>query len=86
MRPRIAFHLPGDTSKATRGRVALLKLSRNAAVQSCEFNQFVPLQIRQGFMYISSNRHPIRLVFFSQRLNDLAECSSVAAGKNFVRG
>jgi hypothetical protein len=38
--------------------------SRLQQKRSCEFNQIAPLQIRQGFIYISSNRRPIRLVFF----------------------
>ena len=35
--------------------------------------------------YISSERVRVRLVFFGQFANNLAQCSSVAAGKNFVR-
>src|SRR5215467_7370624 len=80
------FGMRCGRSKATRGRAALLKLSRNAATQSCESNQFALLQIRQGFAYICGKRVRVRFIFLSQFTNDLAQCSSVAAGKNFVRG
>ena len=64
MRHRIALCMRG-AAKATRGRVALLKLSRNAGTQSCEFNQFALLQIGQRFPDIRSERSPVRFKFFS---------------------
>ena len=56
-------------------------------LQSCssDFDQPALLQIRQNFAYIRSERVRVRLVFFGQFADDLAQYSSVAAGKNFVR-
>ena len=56
------------------------------AALSFEFDQFALLQIRERIAYICGERVRVRLVFFGQFANDLAQCSSVAAGKNFVRG
>ena len=59
---------------------------RMAAALSFEFDQFALLQIRECIVHIGSERVRVCLVFFRQFANDLTQCSSVATGKDFVRG
>ena len=53
--------------------------------QSCKLDQFALVKIGNGFAHIGSKRRNVGVVFFGQRPHDLAQCSSVAAGENFVR-
>ena len=57
-----------------------------AGVRSCVINQFSLMEVRQRFAHISRKRLRIGVVFFGQSLNDLAQCSSITARENFVRG
>ena len=63
MRPRIAL-ASRDASKSDTECVALLKLSRNPAVRSFEFDQFAVLQICQGSPYIRGERFGVGFIFF----------------------
>ena len=54
---------------------------------SFEFNQSSLLQIAQSVSRTSAaSAFGIGVVFFGERVNDVVQCSSVAAGKDFVRG
>lgn len=53
-----------------------------AVACSFEFNQFALLQIRQSFTYVSSKRVRVRLIFFGQFANDLAELIRAAREAN----
>jgi len=44
------------------------------------------MQIGQRFSHVGGKRFGIGVVFLGQPLNDLVQCSSIAAGKDFVRG
>jgi hypothetical protein len=44
------------------------------------------LQNCKGFPHIGGKHFNIDIVFFGQRLDNLAHCSSIAAGKNVLSG
>lgn len=52
--------------------------------RSFEFDQLVPLQIRQGFPNVGAEHFRIDIVFFGQSLDDFAHRPSIAVGKNFL--
>jgi hypothetical protein len=56
------------------------------ATRSCEFNQLASLQIGAGFAHVGGELLGIRVVFLCQVMHNRAQCSSIAAGKNFVGG
>src|SRR6266567_3010029 len=58
---------------------------RMGAGQSWEFDKLASLQIGKGFADIGCKRREIGVILFGQRADDLAYCSSIAAGKNFLR-
>ena len=59
---------------------------RMDAARSCELDQLALLQIGHGFPDIGGQRRGISVVFFGQLVHDLAQCSAIAAGENFLRG
>ncbi len=56
-----------------------------AGAHSCVLNQSSLMQIGQRFAHVDGKRVGIGVVFFGERVNDVVQCSSIAAGKDFVR-
>ena len=56
------------------------------AARSFDLDQLAFVKIGERFAHIGGKGGNISVVFFCQVADDLAQCSPVAAGKNFLRG